>query len=258
MTSYDIMSGLQAELLKASDRDSGKIGQQLRFIFDKMIESADVNRAIEVGAYEASFSKKFKRRYPDANVIAYEANPHVFNRFKGNVESAGVDYRHLCVGPENGELTISIPRDFRGSARPADNQMASLMSNLHSDESEDVVVRCVRLDDDVKPAEGDRIALWVDVEGATSQVFGAATQTLERTALVLVEVESRPIWDGQWLAHDVNRFMESHGFVPIARDIQRVHQFNFIYANPAMVDVPKFIKLVARYLSGTHAFAPQE
>jgi len=258
MTGYELMSAVQAELLKESDRDSGKVGQQLRFIFDKMISDADINRAIEVGAYEASFSKKFKRRYPDANVIAYEANPHVFNRFKGDVESAGVDYKHLCVGPENGELTISIPRDFRGTARPADNQMASLMSNLHSEESEDVVVRCVRLDDDVQPAAEDRIALWVDVEGATSQVFGAASRTLERTALVFVEVESRPIWEGQWLASDVNKFMESHGFVPIARDIQRVHQFNFIYAKPAMVEVPKYARLVSRYLAGTHVFAPQD
>lgn len=256
--SFDFFSAVQAELLNASGRDSAKIGQQLRFLFDKMIEAANVNRAIEVGAYEATFSKKFKRRHPEANVIAYEANPHVFNRFRKGVENVGVDYRHLCVGPENGELTITIPRDFRGTARPADNQMASLMSNLHTEETEKVTVPCVRLDDDVKPQPDDRIALWVDVEGATSQVFGAATQTLAHTALVLVEVESRPIWEGQWLASDVNKFMESQGFVPIARDNQRIHQFNYIYADPTMVDTAAFIKLVARYLAGTHVFAPQE
>ncbi|MEM5515315.1 FkbM family methyltransferase [Henriciella sp. AS95] len=252
---FDFFSGVQAELLNASPRNKGKIGEQLRFIFDKLIESSGATRAVEVGAYEASFAKRFKRRHPDSNVIAYEANPNVFEHFKKEVTRTGVDYRHRCVGPENSQIEIAIPRDFRGIRRPANNQMASLMSNLHADDVDKVQVDCVRLDDDVLPSPEDVIALWVDVEGATSQVFGAAKKTLERTAALLVEVESRPIWEGQWLAADVDAFLRSCGFVALARDTQRVHQFNFIYANPRLVDLKPYVRLVSRYLAGTHVFA---
>lgn len=251
---FEYMSRLHAELLNASSRDNDKIGDQLRFIFDKMIEASGITKAVEVGAYEASFSRRFKRKNPDCDVIAYEANPNVYERFKDGVQKAGVDYRHLCVGPDNTQIEIVIPREFRGTRRAPDNQMASLMSNLHSEESEAVLVDCVRLDDDIALSPQDRLALWVDVEGATSQVFGAAEKALGRTALILVEVEARPIWEGQWLAGDVDSFLRTRGFVPVTRDVQRVNQFNFIYAKPEFVDIASFSRLVSRYLAGTHVF----
>ncbi|WP_084420419.1 FkbM family methyltransferase [Henriciella litoralis] len=258
MNSHEMMSAIQADILSSSSRSRDKIGQQLRFIFDKVIESANVTRALEVGAYDAGFSKSFKRKYPDSSVIAFEANPHVYERFSKNVQAQGVDYRHLCIGPENGELKIRIPRDFKGTERPAENQMASLMSNLHTDNTEEVKVACETLDSYATSSADDRFALWIDVEGATSQVFGAAKRILEQTATLFIEVETKAIWDGQWLAKDVDEFLVSQGFIAIARDVQRINQFNFIYAKPDMIDLKAISRLVSRYLMGTHTFEVKE
>ena len=254
MSTFKMLSSTQAELLNASVRERDKIGEQLRFVFDKLIDSAGVTKAVEVGAYEASFSKRFKRRHPEMTSIAYEANPYVYNRFKDRLLQLEVDYRFLCVGPKKGKLTISVPRDFRGTKRTPDNQMASMLSNLQTEESEQIEVDCVRLDDDISLSNDDCIALWIDVEGATSMVLGAAEKALKRTAVILIEVESRPIWEGQWLDEDVNRFLESKGFFPVLRDVQRIHQYNFIYVNPDMVDADSHMNLFNRYLMGTHIF----
>lgn len=252
---FDFMCSLHAEILNASPRGRTKIGQQFDFLFDKLIETAGATRAVEVGAYEASFSKRFKRRHPGSSSIAYEANPYVYELFKARVQATGVDYRHCCVGAENATIEIAIPRDFRGVERRPENQMASLMPNLRTDATERVPVDCVRLDDDIDLKEQDRIALWIDVEGATSQVLAAAENTLESTVGIAIEVESVPIWQDQWLAPDVDRYLSSRGFVALTRDVQRINQFNVLYANPHLVDLQKFSRLVSRYLVGSHVFS---
>lgn len=241
--------------LNDSDRDSELIGTHLRSLFYDLMRSADLTKCIEIGAYEASFSRVCKNEFPDTKVIAYEANPYVYERFGDNLQKGGVDYRFACVAGENGKQTFTVPKDFRGSERNMDNQMASLMTNIHTEENETFDVDSVRLDDDIDLQDNDKLALWVDVEGATKYVFSGALKSLEKTPLIYIEVESRPIWDGQWLDTDVYQFLSARGFVPVARDSQRIHQFNYIYINSNLLDPHRFVRAYNRYLHGKNEFS---
>ena len=72
-------------------------------------------------------------------------------------------------------------------------------------------------------------AMWVDVEGAVAEVFGGATRTLERTDVVIVEVEAVERWIGQrWLAADVVHRLARSGLQVVARDMQSRWQFNIL------------------------------
>ena len=142
--------------------------------------------------------------------------------------AAGVEYLNLAIGPENGPVTLHVPRDFDGRARDPVNRMASLGSNLRSEEEVAVEVPGVRLDDAVPLAAADRMVAWIDVEGALGAVLPGSRETLARAAAIYVEVEAEPIWDGQWLDRDVLEWFDGIGMVPLLRDRQRREQYNVL------------------------------
>jgi len=200
---------------------------------------------LEIGAFEASFSIRATRRFPGVRALAFEANPYVFEHFRDEVTAAGVDYRNLAIGPESGPLTIHVPRDFRGSSRAQVNQMASLATNLHTEEHEAVTVDGARLDDVVSLDDDERLVAWIDVEGALEQVLSGARETLSRASLVFVEVESTAMWEGQWLDVDVARWFGEIGLVPVMRDYQRPGQYNLVFVSPELAADPSVAGLAA-------------
>jgi FkbM family methyltransferase len=198
---------------------------------------------LEIGAFEASFSREMKRRLPDARVVAYEANPFVHQHFRDDVVGAGVEYEHKAAGITSGSLEFLVPKDYRGSERDAINQMSSLKTNLSTDEHEQVSVPAVRIDDEFPDLDKERFVAWIDVEGAAEEVLKGAERVLSRTMAVYVEVETRPIWAGQWLDTDVAKFLLERGFVLIGRDMLKPNQFNLVFVHRSVVKRP----LVARH-----------
>ena len=104
----------------------------------------------------------------------------------------------------------------------------------------------MRLDDYLTPRPDDRLVAWVDVEGATEIVLGNGPEVLSQTALVYIEVEREAKWDQQWLDVDVARYLAELGFVPIARDNQRRHQYNVIFASAELAADPEVARLTAQ------------
>jgi len=247
---YKVMNRLFEGIFLGSERDLGATTTQLMNLYFSLMQSADITKSVEIGSYEASFSMKCQRQHPDITSIAFEANPYVFEKFNQGVRKAGVDYRHTCVAGKNGKVTFSVPRDYKGQGRAGDHQFASLMDGLNSEKVETYDVKSVRLDDAIDLQKNDRLALWVDVEGATEVVFSGAAKSLAKTAMVFIEVEKLALWDGQWLDHDVFSFLSNLGFVPIARDYQRDNQYNYIYINTKLMDPLKYTRAHDRYIKG--------
>lgn len=252
--SYRAWRDEQDKLLRNSGRDAPLVGKNFRQFVSGLVSSQAINRTIEVGACEASFSRwAASQKIP---ALALEANPYVHEKFSAEVIKSGVDYRHVAAGDGDGVARIRIPLDFRGTDRPKTNQMASLLHNNGTKNFETVEVQCVRLDAIARPQQADRIALWIDVEGASRQVLSGASDTLDRTLFLQIEVETRPFWEGQWLDVDVANFLEIKGFRPAARDIAKANQYNVVFFNPSRID-PKAIGDAAfNYLTSCGAFAP--
>jgi len=222
-----------------------RINRRVLRAFQEIVLHAGARLTLEVGAFEAGFSRWARENLPDAEVIAFEANPFVHARWKDEVLAAGVDYRNLAVGPESGPITLNVPRDFDGFDFAMVNQMASLSSNLRTEHTEPVEVDCVRLDDVVHPDDRP-IAVWIDVEGATEVVLAGSEKTLRRASAVYIEVENTTIWDGQWLDVDVLRWFGEIGMVPVLRDLQRPFQYNLVFVSAELAADPWVVDLAAR------------
>lgn len=212
----------------------------------RFTRKVDPTVTLEIGAFEAGFSLWVRENLPQARALAYEANPYVFERFRDEVTAAGVEYLNVAVGPESGPLTIHVPRDFRGGPRDRVNQMASLTTNLNTENHETVTVEGIRLDDSVKLGEDDRMVAWIDVEGALKDVLAGSRETLARASLVFIEVENTEMWEGQWLDTDVVAWFREIGLVPILRDFQRWWQYNLVFVSPELARDPEIVRLAAR------------
>lgn len=200
-------------------------------LFWQLANTPEITKTLEIGAYEAGFSKKMKQARPDVEVIAFEANPFVYDHYKESVHAAGVDYRQVCVNSTGDETPIRIPLDYRGTDRKLTNQMSSIMNNSSTENTREVLVPGVCLDESLTLTEDDTIVAWIDVEGACGAVLPGCIETLKRCTAVYIEVESLAIWEDQWLAKDVAAFFASQGFFPVVKDFQSINQYNVVYIN---------------------------
>ena len=54
--------------------------------------------------------------------------------------------------------------------------------------------------------------MWVDLQGAELKALTGASRVLPKVKLIHAEVSFRPVYIGQPLFWEVNRFMRTHGF----------------------------------------------
>ena len=240
---YLYFRNLFGEYADSFQRD--RLGRRVKDLFRQLCLRVEPTIGLEIGAHEASFSSWLKEASPTTRCLAFEANPYVAEKHRDRVLATGVEYRHLAVGPTNGPAQLVIPTSVRNKERRLTNRMASLSLHTESDSAQTVEVDSVRLDDFLPLTPDDRLVAWVDVEGATEVVLGSGPEVLRRTSLVYIEVEREAKWHDQWLDVDVARHLAGLGFVPIARDAQRPHQYNVVFANGDLATDPEVARLVA-------------
>jgi FkbM family methyltransferase len=217
----------------------------LRKMFFALLPAVAPDLFVEAGAHDAAAARRARRLLPKARVLAYEANPHNHARYSAQHDFAAlrVEYVLSALSDCDGPVTFKVLTADRHSAQGVHSGRSSLM--LREDplaDYENVTVPGERLDN--LAAGVDRAALWVDVEGASQKVLTGAETLLTRAALVLIEVESAPFWQGQWLVHDVLAHLLGCGLVPVARDFERKHQFNILFLSEAAMTLPDVLPIL--------------
>lgn len=205
-------------------------------LLEEIIEKLRPDLLLEVGAFEATFSKKMKEKYPEVSVIALEANPRVFEHFSKRLEATGVEYKHIAASAAKGHVDIFIPTSIAGKEMPKIGRMGSLLEvSLKDSRTERVTVPCDTLDSILLQKEFNNACIWIDVEGFVEQVLSGAQLTLPKTQIIYTELESSPVWAGQTLAPAVIQKLQQLGFVMIARDCQKWFQFNAIFVRTELI-----------------------
>lgn len=227
-----------------------KIEKRLIRMFRRLCRRIDPTIVLEIGAHEATFSQWAAETFPTAAVQAFEANPYVHAKYAEALTSTRVDYRNLAVGPVNGEVQLNVPTEVWGRERELANRMASLGVHTQSTDDIQVTVPSARLDDHLSLSAADRVVAWIDVEGANEIVLTGSGSVLDQTHAVFIEVESEPIWEGQWLDADVAACLTGHGLLPVARDIFKPHrhQYNVVFARDEQVRDPRTGRQAAEVL----------
>jgi FkbM family methyltransferase len=213
--------------------------RDLSRLFFHLANIVEVDLFVEAGAKDAASSRRARRLLKLDRVVAFEANPYTHARFApANADpNAAVEYRHLALSDEPGTVTFNVLRAADGSPR-ADGQ-ASLLKRENELEKGfvEVTVDATTIDTFFADQPFERAAFWVDVEGAARAVLSGGQASLEKAAIVMIEVEDRRYWgEQQWLRSDVVSYLYDRGLVPVARDFQSRYQYNIVFVRTDLLD----------------------
>ena len=255
-TLMDLMLLQQARLFDLSSRNGRyESRDRLQSLFMGLQAAIKPAITLEIGARGANFSQKMASR--GIRAFAFEANPHVFQRFAKPLASRfpNLSYRHCAISDIDGEVTFEIKAQIKGNAVDAAAGTNSLLKRMDERglvEYEAITVPSLTLDGFLA-AEGltdQSLSAWIDVEGALSKVTGGITTGLSHCQSLIVELEDFGYWDGQMLHHEAISWFVQKGFLPVARDFEGPNQFNVIFLRADQLQRPEVRLALTLFLAG--------
>lgn len=211
------------------------------FISQKFKSRDDVEVIFDIGSCHALESVEFAKRFNNARVFTFEANPVSYEVCLENVKDyssitvineAVNDYDGLCkFYPIDKDKTITTWEDG--------NQGASSLyvANGNYDHIEkyvqyEIEIPCTRLDTFCKKNGVDKIdIIWMDLQGAELKALQSLGFLLETVQIIHTELEVNPIYEGQCVFNDVYEFLLDNGFDFDWGDPNVNFGSNFIFTN---------------------------
>jgi len=212
----------------------------------RLLQGQQVTGILDAGASHGRISAKFLRRFPQANVFAFEPNslyretlqqyartePRFHPYFIALSDEKGRARLNLTTAPGSTSLLTPNPR-----MRELFRADASIESSTEVD--------VTTIDDWVQSNGSPAIQVMkFDIQGAELKALRGATHTLrESTSLIYIELWFNPGYEGGPLYGDIDSFLRSQGFMLF--DIYKpkydprgvITWANAIFLHPARVKV---------------------
>jgi FkbM family methyltransferase len=189
--------------------------------------------SLEVGAYQADYSKKMRALFPAIHVAAFEANPEAHRHFRKleNFHQKRIAYLNLALSDINGTVAFNQVLEDAGLS-----QRNSLLERPDL-QTLGLKVPSITGDAFISEHPAENIALWIDVEGAQEKVLMGFQGALERRAVasLFIEVEQGEQWRDQWQAGEVTVWLLRFGYAPVLCDAEywqpqrEKNQYNLIF-----------------------------
>jgi FkbM family methyltransferase len=155
----------------------------------------------DVGSYDGGDAIRFKRRFPEASVIAFEGDPHRYRETRDNCLRAKVEAIEAAVTDHNGQTNWYVAHDYRPDVGGAigsqgsiylQNEILNRKFDFVKQTTIPITVRSMTLTSFCAERQITRIdLLHMDVQGAEASVLGGLGAL--RPALIYLEV---PYADG--------------------------------------------------------------
>ncbi len=238
------------ELLKPAFRALGVELSRYRSTLEgsrvDVLRRARVDVVVDGGANVGDYAAALRKAGFEGRIVSFEPLPDVFRRLE---ERAAGDPAWRCLpyalGDSDGAMQMQV------AANAVSSSLLS-MSDAHVDAAPgsgtvgtvDVTVR--RLDTLASDIAGehDRLALKLDLQGYEGPALEGAEGILGRVAVVEAELSTKPLYDGQMLAHQVMTLLYDRGFGLVNFDKglhdadHRVLQFDGLFVRPSTIAAP--------------------
>ena len=225
------------------------VTQRLFEFYVDLVQHLCPNFSLEIGAHEANFSKKVKYLCPSVESFAFEANPHVFDKYQKSALDCGVNYIHAAISNENKDFIsfkIQIFNEILGEEIDPAQGNHSLLTRTEGGIKYDIIdVPNLSLSKIMKNLSG-KIVMWLDVEGANQKVLQSGEESFQDVDAIFIEVEEIQYWENQWLKTQVIDFLKNKGFTLIARDFEYAYQHNLVFIKNRLIDT-KVRQMIYRY-----------
>jgi FkbM family methyltransferase len=212
-----------------------------KIVFVSLLKRTPCDLILDIGSCDGQQSLLFRLCSPAARIVAFEANPCNFAAMSSNSLLA---QNNICIYPHavcdrHGTATFFVT-DVDHADPDQNRGTSSLLEHPGINSARPITVETARLDDFVEAhfANCQRIALWIDVEGAEYAVLETCEALRSRIALVHVETAESPIQVGQRPLSELTALMTRLGFVPLASSIiPGCNLGDVVFINTSLIDM---------------------
>ncbi|MCA1494568.1 FkbM family methyltransferase [Ensifer sp. NBAIM29] len=160
---------------------------------------------LDIGCNDGSDARRFLQLRPKARLYCFEPDPRAVARFRENM-GLYLDRMRLfevAISDRNGRIDFH-PSNGDGDAKEWDLSGSIRRPKNHLSEYQwvrfdgPISVETRRLDDWCSEADLESIDLiWMDVQGAESDVIAGGKQTLNKTRFIYTEYSDQELYEGQ-------------------------------------------------------------
>jgi len=203
-------------------------------ITKKILFKNDKLTIFDIGSCEGEDSIRYKKKFPNSNVYAFEPLNENLKKIRRNLKSynctsvvvvpfalsniTGEAEFHVSSGsPSDKENSESWDYGNKSSSLLAPKEVKSKVPWLKFDKR--IKIRTVTLKEFCRSNSIDSIDLiHMDVQGAEKMVLEGAGDMLHKTKCIWLEVEKVELYRGQPLQADIEEFLTGKGFTKVLDD----------------------------------------
>jgi FkbM family methyltransferase len=211
------------------------------FVNHKFKNPNDVSVIFDIGSLHCLESVKFSEKFTNSKIYAFEANSASYQVCLENtkdidsiqvINKAVNSYDGVCTfRPINPEKTVTTWFDGNRGASSLFKANGSY-DHIEKYVQDDVEVPCTRLDTFCKENCIDKVDLiWMDLQGAELIALESLGDILSTVQVIHTELEINPMYEGQCLYDDVNKFLSEYGFIRVHGNTSVEFGTDFIFVN---------------------------
>ena len=186
----------------------------------QLLRERGIDVVLDVGANDGPFARQLREGGYGGRIVSFEPQSAAFAALE---RAAAADElwtaRRVALGAEDGEATLHIAANSSSSSllEMAPRHVASAPESRYVGE-ERVELRTLDSLRGELLADGERVYLKVDVQGAELDVLRGAERTLAQTELVEAELSLVPLYEGAPSFDQVIRHLAEREFDVVALD----------------------------------------
>ena len=145
------------------------------------IDTSSFNYILEIGSKDCQEALTFTKLFPNAHIVSFECNPKLLPQCRTNAaKSNNITLIEKCVTDNTDNHLFYLPKNLDGTA------------SLHQPNFlyDTVNVDTIRMDQFLTDQTVD--LLWIDVQGAESQVLNSFGPKLKQVNTIYCEVDVIP------------------------------------------------------------------
>lgn len=215
-----------------------------------------VNGIVEIGARDCAETLEFAAAFPQARIVAFECNPATLPACRAAV--AGRDRIALVEKAVSNQVwTVRFyPTDPERTVtkHAGGNPGASSLFRAREDYPHETYVQSEIEVEATTLTASPEVAnlpsidlLWMDIQGAELLALEGLGGRITEVGLMHLEVEFKPIYHGQPLFEDVDRFLRARGFRLLGFTSYSRYSGDAVYAATHRLPIRTAGRFFARY-----------
>lgn len=171
---------------------------------------------LDIGSCDGDISFKFEAIFPNANIMALEADPRNAEKIQREIYTKNSKIKLYPNAAFHRSETISF---YQETPESGNNFGTSSIFGEANCNSKKVEVQAIKVSELLSQEKS--IGLWMDVEGAAFEALLGFEEHLESVTIAHIEVEFTKVKENQLHTYeDIKGLLSKSGLVPIAFDLK--------------------------------------